>query len=313
MSHASNCLKMWMVLSSKGLVKAKELSEILEVKERMIRKYKQDLEMAGIHIGTKAGRYGGYYLEQKSLLPNVGFDVNEMASLDLAYEYVQNSKSFPEKASFKLLYHHISSMSISKEEVDQYVYFIHKSKPRDTLTKDKELFLQLRSAIVEKRKVMIGYQGRNGKLGTRTIHPYGLINYDSSWYCRAFCEMRGEQRTFKLFRIQEWKVMEEHFEPDPSFNIREDKMGICDDEYEVELQVFPPHSQVIDESIWGEEQQINENGDGSVTFKARMFGKDSIVKWILGMGSDVCVIGPEVIRDQVREEMLKAIDFYDKK
>lgn len=313
MSHASNCLKMWMVLSSKGLVKAKELAELLDVKERMIRKYKQDLEMAGLHIGTKPGRYGGYYLEKKSLLPIVEFDQKEMEALDLAYEFVQNSKSFPEKPNFKLLYHHISSMAISKEEIDQYVYFIHKSKPRDTLTKDKELFLQLRGAIVEKRKVVITYQGWKGKLDTRTIHPYGLINYDSSWYCRAFCEMRGEQRTFKLFRIHELQETEEHFESDESFNIREDKMGICDDEYEIEMIVFPPYSQMIDEMIWGEDQKIKENSDGSVTFQARMFGRESIVKWILGMGSGVRVIGPDVIRNQVREEMLKAIEFYEMK
>ena len=310
MSHASNCLKMLMVLNSRGLVKAKELSEILEVKERMVRKYRMDLEMAGIHIGTKAGRYGGYYLEQKSLLPNIGFQEKEMAALEMAYEFIINSKSFPEKASFKMLYHQISSMSIYKEEVDQYLYFIHKSKPRDTLTKDKELFLQFRSAIVDKRKVVITYQGWKGKLDTRKIHPYGLINYDSSWYCRAFCEMRGEQRTFKLLRIQNLQETDELFVPDPSFNIREDKMGICDDEYEVELKVFDPYSYTISESIWGENQEIIDNGDGSVTFRAKMFGKDSIAKWILGIGSGVEVIGPEKIRSKVKEEMMKALHFY---
>lgn len=310
MSHASNCLKMLMVLNSKGLVKAKELSEILEVKERMVRKYKLDLEMAGIHIGTKAGRYGGYYLEQKSLLPNIGFQEKEMVALDMAYEFLMNSKSFPEKASFKMLYHQISSMSIYKEEVEQYLYFIHKSKPRDTLTKDKELFLQIRSAIIDKRKVVITYQGRDGKRGTRKIHPYGLINYDNSWYCRAFCEMRGQQRTFKLMRIQDLQETDEHFVPDQNFNIREDKLNICDDEYQIELKVFDPYSHTISESIWGENQEITDNGDGSVTFKAKMFGKDSIVKWILGMGSGVQVIGPENIRSKVKEEMMKAMSFY---
>lgn len=310
MSHTSNSLKMLMVLNSRGLVKSKEIAEILEVKERMVRNYKQDLEMAGIHIGTKAGRYGGYYLEQKSFLPNIEFDSKEIAALEMAYEFIQNTKSYPEKAHFKMLYHHISSMSLTKAEVDHYLYFIHKSKPRDTLTKDNELFLQLRSAIIDKKKVEISYQGWKGKLKTRTIHPYGLINYDGRWYCRAYCEMRQEQRTFKLLRIQTLKKTEEHFVPDENFNIREDKMGICDDEYEVVLHVFSPYSHTISESVWGEDQEIKDNGDDSVTFKAKMFGKESIVKWILGMGSGVKVIEPVEIRNQVKDELQKALDLY---
>lgn len=310
MSHTSNSLKMLMILNAKGLVKSKEIAEILEVKERMVRNYKQDLEMAGIHIGTKAGRYGGYYLEQKSFLPNVHFQSKELAALDMAYDFLMNSKSFPEKNHFKMLYHQISSMALSKEEVDQYIYFIHKSKPRDTLTKDNELFLQLRSAILDKKKVVISYQGWKGKLEERTIHPYGLINYNNSWYCRAYCEMREGQRTFKLLRIQMLKETDECFILDQTFNIREDKMGICDDEYDMQLQVFPPYAHTISESIWGENQEMMECEDGSVIFKARMSGKESIVKWILGMGSGVKVIEPIEIRERVKEELKKAISFY---
>ena len=310
MSHTSNSLKMLMILNAKGLVKSKEIAEILEVKERMVRNYKQDLEMAGIHIGTKAGRYGGYYLEQKSFLPNMHFQSTELAALDMAYDFLMNSKSYPEKNHFKMLYHQISSMALSKEEIDQYIYFIHKSKPRDTLTKDNELFLQLRSAILAKKKVIITYQGWKGKIESRTIHPYGLINYNNSWYCRAYCEMREGQRTFKLLRIQTLEETEEHFVPDENFNIREDKMGICDDEYTIVLQVFPPYAHTISESVWGENQEITDNGDDSVTFKAKMFGKESIVKWILGMGSGVKVVEPVEIRNRVKDELQKALDLY---
>lgn len=311
MSHTSNCLKMLMILNAKGRpMKAKEIAEILEVKERMVRNYKQDLEMAGIHIGTKLGRYGGYYLEQKSFLPNLHFDSNELTALDTAYDFLMNSKSFPEKNDFKSLYHHVTSVALSKAEVDRYIYFIHKSKPRDTLTKDNELFLQLRSAILTQKKVVITYQGWKGKLEDRTIHPYGLINYNSSWYCRAYCEMRNEQRTFKLLRIQDLQETEEHFVPDETFNIREDKMGICDDEHHIVLQVFPPYAHTISELIWGENQEIIPCEDDSVLFQANMFGKESIVKWILGMGSGVKVLEPSEIREEVKKEMQNALHLY---
>lgn len=37
MSYVGNAIKMLIILKSRGLMKIKELSEILEVKERMIR------------------------------------------------------------------------------------------------------------------------------------------------------------------------------------------------------------------------------------------------------------------------------------
>ncbi|WP_042349325.1 helix-turn-helix transcriptional regulator [Bacillus massiliigorillae] len=91
MSHVSNCLKMISILNSSGLVKSKDLTSMLEVKERMIRKYKSDIEMAGIQIGAKAGRYGGYYLEKKSAFPEMEFQQHELNALEiLKVTYYQN-------------------------------------------------------------------------------------------------------------------------------------------------------------------------------------------------------------------------------
>ena len=122
--------------------------------------------------------------------------------------------------------------------------------------------------------------------------------------------MRKEQRTFKLLRMQHLEETDESFVSDETFNIREDKMGICDDEYDILLQVFSPYANTISESVWGENQEIIENADGSVTFKARMSGKKSIIKWILGMGSGVKVVEPIDIRECVKEELKKALHFY---
>ena len=310
MSHTSNCIKMLMILNSRGLVKGKELSEILEVKERMVRKYKEDLEMAGVHIGTKPGRYGGYYLEQSSILPNIDFDADELNALDIAFEYVENDAYFPQKQAFLRLYHQIATMAVNKKETDHYLYFVNKHKPRETLTQDNERFLELRSAIINHTKVSITYQDHKGAEETRVIRPYGLINYDSNWYCRAYCEKRQAQRTFKLLRIRSLRMVEDSFEPEPDFNIREDKLGICDDAHEVELLVDESYAHILSEAVWGEGQRIDVRKDGSVGFKALMYGKASIVKWIMGMGSKVKVIGPEAIKEEVKNELRKTLQSY---
>ena len=65
MSKLSNVLMMLQILQNKRKYSIKELSEKLEVSPRMIRKYKDELELAGIYIDTIYGPYGGYILNQE--------------------------------------------------------------------------------------------------------------------------------------------------------------------------------------------------------------------------------------------------------
>ncbi|SCB95878.1 Uncharacterized protein BC05F1_00966 [Bacillus wiedmannii] len=47
MSKLSNCLYMIELLHARGKMRISELAELLEVKERMVRIYRDDIEMAG--------------------------------------------------------------------------------------------------------------------------------------------------------------------------------------------------------------------------------------------------------------------------
>lgn len=69
MSKLSNTLLMLELLQNGRKYSVKELSGKLEVTPRMIRAYKDELEMAGIFIETIRGPYGGYYLNQNIKLP----------------------------------------------------------------------------------------------------------------------------------------------------------------------------------------------------------------------------------------------------
>ena len=69
MSKISNVLLMLQYLENGRKYSIKELSEKLEVSERMIRSYKEELEKAGIYIDTIMGPYGGYVLNQSVRMP----------------------------------------------------------------------------------------------------------------------------------------------------------------------------------------------------------------------------------------------------
>ena len=78
MSKISNVLLMLQYLENGRKYSIKELSEKLEVSERMIRSYKEELEKVGIYIDTIMGPYGGYVLNQSIRIPSRKFtlDIN---------------------------------------------------------------------------------------------------------------------------------------------------------------------------------------------------------------------------------------------
>ena len=69
MSKLSNCLLMLEYLENGRKYNIKELAEKLEVSERMVRSYKEELEKAGIFIDSIMGPYGGYVLNQSIKIP----------------------------------------------------------------------------------------------------------------------------------------------------------------------------------------------------------------------------------------------------
>ena len=87
MSKISNVLTMLELLSSGRKYSISELSNILEVSERMIRVYKEDLEKAGIYIDTIMGPYGGYVLNQTIRMPVRKFKLKDA---DLLNYYIDN-------------------------------------------------------------------------------------------------------------------------------------------------------------------------------------------------------------------------------
>jgi len=72
MSKVSNALLMLQYLQNGRKYSIRELANLLEVSERMVRVYKEDLEKAGIYIDTIKGPYGGYVLNQ-SIRINTSF------------------------------------------------------------------------------------------------------------------------------------------------------------------------------------------------------------------------------------------------
>ena len=113
MSKLSNTITMLRLLQNGKKYSIKELSDKIEVSPRMIREYKNELELAGIYIDSIRGPYGGYYLNQNIKLP----------------ENINKSRSI--KIDNKELYNTISKSILNRNKCNIEYY----SKEHDKMTK----------------------------------------------------------------------------------------------------------------------------------------------------------------------------------
>lgn len=203
MGKVSNALTMLELLSNNRKYSVKELADILEVTERMVRVYKSDLEKAGIYIDTISGPYGGYVLNHNVLLPGRGFSKYDIMLLNNTYEMLKDNKGFHFKKEYEELMNKVSG-----------IYKSTKKKSGSAILTDnnnKDKYNVLSKAIKEKKKVWVNFLSLDQLAKERVIHPCNLFLYNEEWYISAFCELRGEIRHFSLSRIVEIKLLEESY------------------------------------------------------------------------------------------------------
>ena len=192
MSKLSNCLLMLKYLENGRKYSIKELSEKLEVTERMIRIYKEELEKAGIYIDTIYGPYGGYVLNNYIKLPKVTFNRED--------------------------YIYLSKINKKDERINEIIDKI-KLLSTDTIDNNIELKDEIKTyyniltkAIKQKRKVKVNYNSNTSKNIDRIIRPIGMFLYNSEWSCTAFCELRNDLRQFVLKDINSIELLDEYYE-----------------------------------------------------------------------------------------------------
>lgn len=200
MSKLSNTLTMLQLLQTGKKYTIKELAEKLEVSERMIRVYKEDLEKSGIYIDTIMGPYGGYVLNQSIKLPIRKFKTKDFKLLD---QYIESEEDKKRKNNLIMLQDKIRG-----------IYIGSKKEANELNLKDEELkkFNLLTRAIRQKRKVKINYYSYGKGENERVICPAEMFLFQDGWYCAAFCELKKDIRHFELRRILNYELLNEKYE-----------------------------------------------------------------------------------------------------
>ena len=151
------------------------------------------------------------------------------------------------------------------------------------------------------------YSGSSGQSSTRTIEPYGFVMFNGSWYAAAFCHKSREQRTFKISRIKQARLLKQKYRIPENFDVNKFAQG----------HIFKPTGSEQKVSLWfspaiarwvlerNPDAKKNRDGSASLSLMAQNFAW--IARWVLLYGPEARIIEPKKARDEVKKIIAGAL------
>ena len=217
---------------------AKQMSEHLRVSERTIYRDIQSLSLSGVPIEGEAGV--GYRLSHRYQLPPLMFDREEVEALLLGARMVSSwgdteMAIHANQAIQKILAVLPDHLRHSDESLPLLVPNIEEVQKFYTAHSQP-----MREAIRLRQRVAIDYVRADDEHSSRTIEPLGMIFWGKVWTLVAWCQLRGDYRTFRLDRIQSILVTDEKFEASENKSLKH-FLQLMKEKYTQEPEATAPH------------------------------------------------------------------------
>lgn len=203
MSKITNSILMLELLQSGKIYSVKELSNELGVTERMVRYYKEQLELAGYNIQSFKGPGGGYFINKCENFSLNYFNHHDLEVMDNVKKLIDTNDSFDDdiKEKFSTLNHKLHSTYDTNKVLSEYKELDITMKNSDQKIKDID------ECIRNKKRLLIGHMGTDGVLTKREIIPISFFEFENMIYVTAFCKLRGDIRQFPLNRIISYEII----------------------------------------------------------------------------------------------------------
>lgn len=196
----------------KDVVRARDLSEALEVSERTIYRDIQDLITSGVPIEGEAGI--GYVLKAGFDLPPLMFKETEIEALVLGARIVESWADAELATAATDVIAKIEA--VIPDRLRGYMANTALLAPTSHYMEPIGFDLaELRRALRSQLKVHFAYRNVQGTDSVRTVRPLSLAYFGPVWMLAAWCELRNDFRTFRLDRIENFGLHEDRFRAEP--------------------------------------------------------------------------------------------------
>ena len=289
------------LLLQKGKTTAPLLAERFEVSRRTIQRDIEDLCMAGIPVVTTQGGDGGISLVEGFQLDSRLLEPEELQSVLTG---LKGLGSVSDSHNMNRLIQKLSPGEVNLSRREELIIDLA-SHYKSSLSEKIDL---LRKAITHKHLIAFEYYSPSGK-STRKVEPYVITYKWAGWYTLCFCLDSQDFRLFKLNRLWDLKVLEEHFTPR---TLPDEKVYLDQtfkDEFQVTLLIAPSAEYLLIETYGPGSYQVQEDGWLKATISYTT--PEYILSWILGFGDRVKVLSPQEMVKKHKDAALKILMAYE--
>lgn len=283
------------ILLQKKKVTAKELAEKFEVSTRTIYRDIEALSSANIPIYMSKGKDGGISILEEYVLNKSILSEEEQNQILFALQSLEKMNSHSEKDILEKM-----STIFNKKVTDWIKIDFSSWSPSNENT-----FQIIKSAILNKQLIEFTYYNSTGEKNSRIVEPLQIWFKDKSWYLISYCRLKKDYRFFKLTRMKEVKLLEEHFEREmPEQN--EEKKEIKNILLELEISKEMAF-RLYDEF---DSNEITKKDDGNFIVKVEFPENEWVYSFILSFGEYAKVLSPEYAKNIVKEKLQKTLENY---
>lgn len=284
------------ILMQKRKTTAKELADRFEVSTRTIYRDIETLSTANIPIYASKGKDGGIGLLEEYVLNKTILSEEEQNQILFALQGMKKVKGQDEKDILERL-----SILFNKK-INDWIKIDFSNW--DNI--QEERFDMIKSAILNKQLVQFTYYNSNGEESKRTVEPLQIWFKDKSWYLVSYCKLKQDYRIFKIARIKEVKILQEHFERELPKEEDNEKYNFKIIELELEISKAMTY-RVYDEF---ESKEITKKEDGNFIIKVKYPENEWVYGYILSFGEHIKVLSPIKAKNIIKDKLEKTLKNY---
>ncbi|MDR2956960.1 MAG: YafY family transcriptional regulator [Coriobacteriales bacterium] len=287
------------ILLNRQTVTARELAERFDVSRRTIYRDIEVLSSAGVPIYSDKGKGGGISILEDYTLNKALLSKSESDGLILALKAMA-STDYPEADSLLDKVSAIFKNSRANDWIE-----IDLDSWNNKVNEDNK-FTKIRDAIRDSTVIYFDYINGKGVKSSRLVEPIKLMFNAYTWYLIAYCYFRCEQRMFRLSRIRNIELLDQHFT----------KRTVAEQEKPVVRAPLVELKLRCDAKVLNrlydafDEQYIIQNNDGSFDLIVQIPDEEWVFGFILSFGNHVEVIEPEHIRLEIKNRAKKIYEQY---
>ena len=261
---------------------------------------------------------GYYYSDKNYSMEDIPLSESDISAIKNATNILKQFKNNPVFTHFQYAIEKIiDRVSISEVKGNSYNDNILQFESLPTI-RGNEFLEPILLAINNRESIQFSYHKfKDEEKSIRRINPYLLKEYRNRWYVIGKSEIKNSIVTFGLDRIAELITLNTNFSIDSNFNSDiyfKYTFGITTYEALPENVVIKANkllSKYLISQPLHHTQEILDKQDDSITLSYFLLPSYELKMQLLGFGSDITIIKPKSLREEIKETAKNIILNYE--